>query len=216
MKQEFEILILPNSSINEIGNICLFDYGLAIAERRDIGYPTQHLYVVDNNDLENCEWYIDDSNMVRKSVTNDKTYWSSRKDYKRIIASTNIDMLLYNVKNWSNLPKIPILFIEKYIKAFNDGNPITKVELEFTYNCKFDYTSDPKCNIGECDCKLQVKTNQNNEVIVVNDFVKTQNRVYSRDEMEKIVARAMNRAISFKGSDGAYNDMYNKFIKDNL
>ena len=34
-------------------------------------------------------WYVDDTNTVRKSITNDADYWKARKDYKKIEYSNN-------------------------------------------------------------------------------------------------------------------------------
>lgn len=31
-------------------------------------------------------WYVDDTNTIRKSITNDADYWKARKDYTKIIA----------------------------------------------------------------------------------------------------------------------------------
>lgn len=45
-----------------------------------------YLLVVDESEIKFDDWYIDDSNLLRPSVTSDKDYWSTRKDYKKVIA----------------------------------------------------------------------------------------------------------------------------------
>jgi hypothetical protein len=51
-------------------------------------WQAQQLLVVSNDGItENCNWYIDDKNQLRKNVVFDKEYWEIRKTYKEVIAS---------------------------------------------------------------------------------------------------------------------------------
>ena len=48
----------------------------------------QHYIIVDDSVIKEGDYYIDDTNTIRQSVTSDKDYWSSRADYKKITHST--------------------------------------------------------------------------------------------------------------------------------
>ena len=52
------LVMLPSEEINKIGDICLFDYGINIAGVADIGYPTQHLYILNDEKAKNGDWAI--------------------------------------------------------------------------------------------------------------------------------------------------------------
>ena len=47
-----------------------------------------HYIVVDDSEIKEGDWYIDDANNIRRSITSDKDYCVSRKDYKKITRST--------------------------------------------------------------------------------------------------------------------------------
>jgi hypothetical protein len=51
-------------------------------------WQAQQLLVLSNDEIqENCDWYLDDTNQLRKNVVFDKEYWSTRKKYKAVLAS---------------------------------------------------------------------------------------------------------------------------------
>ena len=45
----------------------------------------QHIYFVTNRPINEDDWYIDDKNQVRQSITSIAEYWEHRKHYKKII-----------------------------------------------------------------------------------------------------------------------------------
>ena len=52
----------------------------------DIIKTENYLLVVDDSEIKRGDLYIDDYKLLRKSITSDRDYWNSRKDYKKIIA----------------------------------------------------------------------------------------------------------------------------------
>jgi hypothetical protein len=59
-------------------------------------HPTniaKHIYITNDEEIKEGDWYIDDGNQIRKSITSDKQYWSVRKDYKKIILTTDQDLI---------------------------------------------------------------------------------------------------------------------------
>ena len=90
---------------------------------------TQNIYVVvdRNKDDESTyitvgDYYIDDTNLVRKSITSDKGYWNDRLTYKKIIATTNksLNLPIRVVLNKLNLPKLTVESLEKFVHCFNN------------------------------------------------------------------------------------------------
>jgi hypothetical protein len=49
-------------------------------------HTNNYLLVVDNSEIKMDDWYLDDNNNLRISVTSDKDYWSKRNRYKKVIA----------------------------------------------------------------------------------------------------------------------------------
>ena len=101
----------------------------------------KHLYMTYDDVIKEGDWYIDDTNTVRKAITSNITYWESRKDYKKIIATTDTSLLVSRDNSHKNsiwkldgalLPQPSQQFIEKYIEAWNSGNPIKYVDVLYT------------------------------------------------------------------------------------
>lgn len=59
-----------------------------------------HYVVVDDSEIKEGDWYIDDSNCIRQSVTSDKEYWGRRMDYKKITHSTQpLEPSIYSTRH---------------------------------------------------------------------------------------------------------------------
>jgi hypothetical protein len=53
-----------------------------------IKIDTDHFVVVNNSEIKEGDWYIDDIKSIRQSIISDQSYWSKRKEYKKITHST--------------------------------------------------------------------------------------------------------------------------------
>lgn len=98
----------------------------------------QHLYFTSDEQIKESDWYIDDTNTIRKSITSDINYWQQRKDYRKIIATTDTSL---------GLPEPSKEFIQSYIEAYNKQSPITEVMIEYeSLSCKgelvYSYETD--------------------------------------------------------------------------
>lgn len=72
-----------------------------------------NIYIT-SDDYIGLSWYIDtDSNRVRKGVIDDERYWKVRSDYKKIILTTDQDLIKEGV---ADLFKDNLTFIEYLIK----------------------------------------------------------------------------------------------------
>lgn len=104
--------------------------------------PQQLLVLSDKTPNKLGDWYLDDTDAIRQTVTEDEEYWKARPDYKKIIAaypafpgtysqmhkdlcpittgecSDNTECLAYGIKNCKlSVAKIDPKFIGKYIFA---------------------------------------------------------------------------------------------------
>jgi hypothetical protein len=78
--------------------------------------------------IKTGDWYVDDCLQVRQAVTSDVEYWKVRKDYEKIIASNDKNIII-NIGG-DNLPYIPLSFIETYIVRYNECRTLKQVEVE--------------------------------------------------------------------------------------
>ena len=94
MKLKPILLEINDNNPSMKGDIILVDNFLTIAEIDDIGNKNFNIYLINPEvEIKEGDWYIDDCGEVRKSITSDKEYWSRRKDYNKIIASTDSSLI---------------------------------------------------------------------------------------------------------------------------
>jgi hypothetical protein len=177
------IIRLP---IKERAENCIISDDIKDRLSFSVGYLTQaylneayltayHMHIIsDDKKFKEGDWYIDDTNTIRQSVTSDKDYWSRRPDYKKIIASTDSSL---------DLPKISKSFIEKYISEYNKHNIIGKVLIE--YNTSDDNMDGYVSMFGgkEIGVTLNVKDN-----CVIIKILKNN---YNRDEVIELCKKAI-------------------------
>lgn len=73
-------------------------------------------------------WYIDDTNIIRKSITNDADYWKARKDYTKIIAQ------LPSEKTLDGIPIAEEIGVEQLAEYYGK---LTQGEINPLYSDKF-------------------------------------------------------------------------------
>lgn len=83
----------------------------------------QHLYLTSDREIKMDDWYIDNTNAVRKCIVDDKDYWARRTNYKKVEATTDASL---------GLPIIPQSFIGKYVSAQGKIDAVN-IEMEFGY-----------------------------------------------------------------------------------
>jgi hypothetical protein len=148
MKKTRQVVMLPTekASENQLGLYRKGDknltYNLTGAEARRLkynGYSPYHLYILSDEKIKEGDWVLTPENKILK-FGQVGTYLS--KD-KKIIATTDSSLTPNDTKHCkldtngecaycnSKLPQISESFIKAYIKAYNEGTPITEVQVEY-------------------------------------------------------------------------------------
>ena len=180
--QEAEIVML----VTKYGKITLHDYDnlktLSLAQGNHKGTENtiipQHLYILSNEEIKEGDWYIDDINTIRQSITSDKDYWAVRQDYKKIIATTNTSLYvpITQDKPFDELPQPSDSFIKKYIEEYNKGNVITKVLVEYEIGKSYSGNSG-------LEVKQWLKVDSNNTITIK----KVEPELYTREQVEQYI-----------------------------
>lgn len=133
-------MVKGNSKEYGFGNILLLEEHSDSNFFKDIYWQPQHLYFLSDDEIKEGDWYVDDTNTIRKAITSDPDYWKVRPKYKKIIATTDTSLKIENPiakksaggDNWYiSLPQPSQSFIKKYIEEYNKGNIITDVMVEY-------------------------------------------------------------------------------------
>ena len=183
-------------------------YLFASRESDNIGnLDAQELYITSDEEIKKGDWYIDDTNDVRQSVTSDDIYWKSRTDYKKIIATTDKSLkctIQHDSDGFLNIP-IPSpsdSFIKKFIERYNEGYPITDVMVEYepdySIHCNISanecltYQSDIK-DCKDCPyCKQKLKVDKNN-CITIRPIKET----WTREEVIALTRDAFDNSCKY-------------------
>lgn len=173
MKLKRNVVMLPTNDKASTDGLVInpstkkIQYNDAISKRdakyyTDAGFTYNHLYITSDEEIKEGDWYIDDTNTIRQSVTSDGDYWSRRKDYKKIIATTDKSIAVQkdsiticSGKSRINtyptektiIPSPSPEFVQAYIKAYNAGKPITDVMVEYTPTTETVYELGIDCSV---------------------------------------------------------------------
>ena len=236
------VMLLTNEKaaapIFKSNNYLYIGYGEKLEyKNKDNSY--QHLYITSDEDIKEDDWYIDDCNQIRRSVTSDKEYWSVREDYKKIIATTDTLLISINehyfdvnksrksaVLEQKTLPQIPQQFIELYCQKYNEGNYITEVIVEYEIICGRCYSNTDECwSAKECSRNtdfpdiVKLKVNSDNTI-----NIKPIKDSRSREEVKQLIEKAFtgigtkNNCIEAVVQSNGLLTIYklDKWIEENL
>lgn len=123
MWKNCQLIMLPT---NKKANICkknnklFFDNLLG---EKWSSYNYQHLYVTSDEVINGGDWYVDFRIGYQPIISNTPIHNDKNFFCKKIIATTDEGL---------NLPKIPISFIDNFVKEYNIGNVIQEVSIELS------------------------------------------------------------------------------------
>jgi hypothetical protein len=130
MENNKNLFVIPTNNPSRVYGI-LGSYRLGLTSNDPFytenfggGTQNQNIYVT-CNDFIGLSYYLD-GDLVRKGVVDAKDYWEVRKDYKKIILTTDPKLIKDGVQS------IPDEFLQWFIAKVNDsGKPIDIVEIEY-------------------------------------------------------------------------------------
>lgn len=183
MKKTHKVVMLPTEKASPLilertrtNPKLIFNYNDTKSLREQ--YQFQSLYIISDDEIKKGDWIIakqtDDSSFIHQ-VTQSSIDRIKVSD-KKIVATTDSSLLVYltDLAPKANypLPQIPESFIQAYIKAYNEGKPITEVDLEIVIG-------QGQENGETTSIKEWIKTREDNTIIIHRA------KTYTREEMEK-------------------------------
>jgi len=171
----------------------------------------QHLYILSDDEIKEGDWY---HNSIDNSIKQ-ASDWIYVSTCKKIIATTDTSLILHdNSKNNKCfgtqlsgkcshiLPQIPTSFIQYFIEQYNNGNVITKVNVEYVI-----WTQDIKTG------KFSLFINPFN---CIN--IKTVKDSYSRDEVIAFAKAYAEAVWNIRHDNGSafFDTLERKWIEQNL
>lgn len=156
------------------------------------GFTPKYLYFTSDEEIKKGNWVIHPKYKSLYQWIENADIKFDRIDAKKVIATTNPELFKdtkFNMdmakNSWFNaihraespilIPKIGDDFVEAYIKAYNEGKPITEVNLE--YEEKVRHTSRLVTD------RLEELKLRSNGTVIISPVVE---KMYTRDEVYKM------------------------------
>lgn len=215
------VLMLPT---NEKASIKLGQNGLLV--RNTLGYDAhfinQNLYFLSDEGIREGDWYIDETDEIRQSVTSDKDYWSRRKNDKKIIATTDeslFEQIMYypdgsiigGIESYKILPQPSDSFIQKYVEEYNKGNIITNVMVEYEDNGSEEWYGDDYNGEPYWNEKIELKINPKNNTITIRRVKDS----WNREEVIELLKKSKTDFPLHRGIQ-LLDEEFNEWIEKNL
>lgn len=212
MKKTFKVVML---SINEKSDLfidtieknkLLFDIGHKKSNItwKDVDY--KHLFIISDDEIKEGDWVIGKNNEIISANQNPKdalSFFPCKKIIVTTDSSLTNGMTEGNVY-YKSLPQLPESFIQAYIKAYNEGKPITEIDLEMDTQNFLDKKSNGL--FMEEELINGIKTRPDNTVIV------HQSKTYTKAEVKTLLYQFSTKVFS---EDFKIEDV-NKWIEENL
>lgn len=216
MKKTFKVVMLPitekaESVILKINNRLSFNKGyFTQSYLKETGQTANHLSIISDEQPKEGDWVYDSiKNQIVKANTN-----LISDLFKKIVATTD-KLISTNMKDSNavrdidfdiEVPQLNESFIQAYIKAYNEGNPITEVDLEMEYNKLYPMVENNN---------IIIKTRPDNTVIV------HQSKMYSTEQVINLLKKFDDEIYYETDGNGYYFENLKipdlkKFIQDNL
>jgi hypothetical protein len=202
MKKTVKVVMLSTEKAIYAGNDIFWYYTNQKVLYKD-GFQ-QHLYLISDDEIKEGDWYYSPETKQVYNQSNHETSLPCRK----IIATTDTSLFYdkpfrsnYGGSKATMLPQIPESFIQAYIKAYNEGKPITEVAVEVILE---EYLQGTR----QENHKILIKTRSDNTIII------HQAKMYTRDEVANLI-RKMYYETTGK-STGHPDGACSRWIENNL
>ena len=188
----------------------------------------QHIYITYNEEIKEGDWFLTNQNghwELQKcqkicddgiimsfeeeiAMYQENTYFVFKpKSCKKIIATTDTSLKTHHFNKGVfkdleySLPQLSQEFIEAYVKAYNEGHPITEVEVEYVKipNSVF---------ISEIDAPyIQPKVNSNNTINI--NFIKDS---WNKEEVKQLC----KLAFKYHCDNSRTTSLPDKWFEENI
>lgn len=185
MTKKFKVVMLPSGKPVKVDDLVQYKHidssiRLGVCSRVT---PASHLlspqtlYILSNDEIKEGDWFLSafGSYPLHNVPCGYHEYPSDLSVHQKIVATT--DELKFYSEGANRIPQLSESFIQAFIKAYNDGKPITEIEMGAT----------PGVCVSEHD--FIIKTSPDNTVIA--------NKVYSRDEIEILIKIALEDSCKY-------------------
>ncbi len=196
MKQTHKVVVIATNEqsriiLNPYNKLTLYNVPQRLAYK-DEG---RNLYVLSDGGIKDGEWGL---NMGNEIVSYKQAINSKEIVKYKIIATTDksLKYLLKTKDGFStveSLPSVPESFIKAYIKAYNENNPITEVQLEWN-----EFVPNDGINLNGGYHK-ELKTREDNTVII------HQAKLYTREEVINKL-KTLAELVEAKGGLDLHNE----------
>lgn len=184
---------------------------------------SREIYIISDEKIKERDWaYNKQTNKVFKFKHNEGNF--SDIGIFKIVATTDKSLKI-NKKESTGigyidyLPKLPESFIQAYIKAYNDGKPITEVLIEYQKACCKNGHILINC-LNICKDVIYIPKIRDDNTVIIH-----QSKMYSREQVIELCAKAWDEslAVNVHKKDALPTNVhttepvhFNKFIQDNL
>lgn len=138
-----KIILIESKEINKKGDICKFPYGLNIVGKDDIGYPTQHLYFLSDDEIKEGDWVLLPNKILKRMSNDDMIHYidSMSNATKKIIATTDKSLNINHKGSIGEeyLPRPSNEFLRAYCEQGGIDEVLVEVEDKGKYIAKIDH-----------------------------------------------------------------------------
>jgi hypothetical protein len=148
---------------------------------------TQNIYITSNEEIKIDDWYLDDVNSVRQAITECESYWTHRKNYHKIILTTDQDLIKDGVQ----------AIDDDFLEWFVNNSSCEEVEVKIEFIQTPDYLKDGfyyKIIIPKEEPKRKIDSCRyfNREIGCVKDIC----RCEQEDSKQGTVSEAIKQVIT--------------------
>ncbi len=191
-------------------------------------YEFYELYAISDDEVRDGDYYLYGKS-VFKCTEKGESDDCKKLGCQKVIATTDKYLGCSNTSISNLLPQIPESFIQAYVKAYNEGKPITEIDLEMEPEYK---QSQSGC--GRFEYK-KIKIRPDNTVIIhsyvdskIDDAYKRgyfdrdndihQSKMYSREDVKECIKYMFMKERDIREKTSHFIDTcdLDKFIEDNL
>ena len=215
MKKKVEMVMLPTKTETNIYQTNVGEVLYSETKGTNTAFKLYlYLYATVSQDVEAIEegdWYIDDTNAIRRSTTSDKDYWEVRQDYVKVIATNDPKFTSFACNQdygicaeecqgtCNSIKRLSLSSIKEYVSN-PDGEFEVEYEVEEYTSGEHQYTKTPK-----------LKLIQDNEV----EITSVERKMYSKEEVEGVLYQYAEDEHGWFSSKSEI-ESFNNWIEENL